>query len=206
MKYFAMIDGERRGPFTLEELHSAGVTPDTYVWCKGMDDWKKAEDVADICRFYRQRIFNLMHPSAASAEQSNPTDKQNADSDEDPYADFPISFRRYARQAGADPEIREVEPDYNHRPTSLIPLSVILLVLCCPITGFVALYYAIMSRKAWNEAHRSNQDHNKEIYTDSERQAFSRQAHEYARLARMWCGITFFFGFFAGAIISKFVL
>lgn len=202
MRYFAMIDGERRGPFTLEELHSAGVTPDTYVWCKGMEDWEKAEDVADICRFYRQRIFNLMHPSAAPEPEQNTTDNPGED-DEDPYMNFPLRFRNYARQAGADPEINEQEPDYNHRPTSLIPLSVTLLLLCCPLTGFVALYYAIRSRQAWNEAHRSTQDHNKELYSDSERQAFSRKAHEYARLARMWCGITFFLGFFLAALVSR---
>ena len=32
-----------------------------------MADWQPASDVADICRFYRQRIFDLMHPSAAPA-------------------------------------------------------------------------------------------------------------------------------------------
>ena len=199
-----MIDGSRRGPFTLEELHSAGVTPDTYVWCKGMDDWEKAEDVADICRFYRQRIFNLMHPSAASEASSSEAGVE--ETDEDPYADFPLSFRHYARQAGADPEIREEEPDTSHRPTSLIPLSITLLVLCCPLTGFIALYYAIMSRRAWDEAHRSTQDHTKELYTDSERQALSRKAHEYARLARMWCGITFFLVFFLAAFLSRYML
>ncbi|MDE5791623.1 MAG: GYF domain-containing protein [Muribaculaceae bacterium] len=203
MKYFAMIDGTRRGPYTLEELHSAGVTPDTYVWCKGMADWEKAEEVADICRFYRQRIFNLMHPSASSTEVTEEAPVNGPD-DEDPYANFPLQFRGFLRQAGADPEIKEQEPDTSYRPTSLIPLSVTLLVLCCPITGFIALYYAIMSRRAWNEAHRSTQDHTKELYTDSERQAFSRKAHEYARLARMWCGITFFFGFFMAAIVSRF--
>lgn len=62
MRYFAMIDGERRGPFELDALADVGVRPDTYVWCKGMADWEKAEDVAEICRWYRQRIFGLMHP------------------------------------------------------------------------------------------------------------------------------------------------
>lgn len=199
-----MIDGERRGPFTLEELHASGVRPDTYVWCKGMSDWEKAEDVADICRFYRQRIFNLMHPSSSPTVREN--DDNENDSEEDPYLNFPLSFRRYARQAGADPNIKEPEPDTSRRPTSLIPLSVTLLLLCCPITGVIALYYAIKSRHAWNEAHRSTQDHNKELYSDSERQALSRKAHEYARLARMWCGITFFLGFFLAAFMSKGVL
>lgn len=201
MRYFAMIEGERRGPFSLEELHSAGVRPDTYVWCKGMDDWEKAEDVADICRFYRQRIFNLMHPDSTSKEEpSEKTDNKSSD----PYDSFPIRFRHFVQKAGADPTINgEEEPDPAHRPTSLVPLAIVLMLMCNTITGIVALFYAIKSRKAWNEAHRGTQDHNKELYSDSERQALSRQAHEYARLARMWCGITFFTGFFMAAIISR---
>lgn len=199
MRYFAMIDGECRGPFTLEELHSSGVRPDTYVWCKGMEDWEKAEDVADICRFYRQRIFNLMHPSSSPA----PTPSHPDTEDEDPYINFPLRFRGYIRQTGEKPEFTQTEPDYNLRPTSLIPVAIVLILLCNPITGLVALYYAIRSRQAWNEAHRSNESHNKALYTDSERQAFSRKAHEYARLARMWCGISFFLGFFFAALLTR---
>lgn len=195
-----MINGERQGPFTLDQLHSAGVTPDTYVWCKGMADWEKAEDVAEICRFYRQRIFNLMHPSAGSPESA-----PSAGEEEDPYSEFPLSFRHYVREAGADPTIREEKPDIARQPTSLIPISLVLMILCCPLTGCVAFYYALRSRQAWKDAHRSSEGH-KELYTDAERQALSRKAHEYARLARMWCGITFFFGFFLAALISQGIL
>ncbi|MDE6717697.1 MAG: GYF domain-containing protein [Muribaculaceae bacterium] len=203
MRYFAMIDGERKGPFTLDELHEAGVRPDTYVWCKEMDEWEKAEDVAEICRFYRQRIFDLMHPSASPADDSLPEETQRGEED---YEDFPLRFRHFARQAGADPVIREEEPDYDRRPSSLVPLAVMLMLFCNTITGLVALYYAIRSRKAWNEAHRSDQQHNKALYSDSERQALSREAHEYARMARMWCGITFFLGFFLMALVSSHLL
>ena len=204
MKYFAMINGERVGPYSLEELHKAGLTPETYVWCKDMADWEKAEDVAEICRFYRQRIFDLMHPSAARQE-SQPQGGTEMDDEEDPYKDFPLLFRNYAREAGADPTIREEEPNYSRQPTSLIPISLILMILCCPLTGCVAFYYALRSRQAWKEAHRSSQEH-KELYSDNERQALSRKAYEYARLARMWGGITFCFGFFMAAIISRGIL
>ena len=62
MKYFAIIEGEKQGPFELEQLAEAGVRPSTYVWCKGMADWEKAENVADICRMYRGRLYDLLHP------------------------------------------------------------------------------------------------------------------------------------------------
>ncbi len=49
MKYFAVIDKKQIGPCSIEELVEAGLRPDNYVWCKGMDDWEPAKDVADIC-------------------------------------------------------------------------------------------------------------------------------------------------------------
>ncbi len=36
---------------------------------KGMSDWEQAADVADICRYYRQRIFDKLHPVPIVAEQ-----------------------------------------------------------------------------------------------------------------------------------------
>ena len=44
--YFAMVDGEKVGPFPLEEMADRGVGPDTYIWTKGMDDWEPAGDNA----------------------------------------------------------------------------------------------------------------------------------------------------------------
>lgn len=66
MKYYAMVDDRQVGPYTLDELMEAGIGPDTYVWCKGMADWERADDNADICRYYRQRLSRLQHPQPAT--------------------------------------------------------------------------------------------------------------------------------------------
>ena len=39
-RYYAMIDGVQKGPYTLEELPLAGVRPSNYIWCKGLQDWQ----------------------------------------------------------------------------------------------------------------------------------------------------------------------
>jgi len=198
MKYYAMIDGRQQGPFELAELHAAGVLPDTYVWCKTMDDWEKAEDVAEICRFYRQRIFYLMHPDPepAPTQQVPPGDQ---------YQEFPMRFRNYARQAGADPFLNISEEDFSREPRSMIAPALVTLFLCFPITGIVALYYAILSRKAWKDAERGNADHNKDLYSNEEIKEYARKAHDYARKAKMWVGITFFFGFIFTAFLSQLI-
>ncbi len=73
MKYFAMIDGQRTGPWELWQLPEAGVTPDTYVWCKGMTDWRKAEVVADVCRYYRQHLAGIEPEDSPYAKGAQPT-------------------------------------------------------------------------------------------------------------------------------------
>ena len=64
-KYYAMINDRRCGPFTLEELSDAGVRPDTYVWSRDLPDWTHADEVADICQFFRKRIADLKRPRPA---------------------------------------------------------------------------------------------------------------------------------------------
>lgn len=206
MRYFAMIDGERRGPFELNELAEAGVRPGTYVWCKGMPDWEKAEDVADICRFYRQRIFDMMHPSSrpTPGQAGVPTTDGAQDrGGEDPYGNLPLRFREMVRRSGEVPTGTEPdEPDTSLPPTPTLFISIFLLFFCFPVTGFVAVYYSYKSRQAWTEANRSESKQGKQLYSDSEREGLRRQAHDYDRQAKMWIGITFFLGMILYALLG----
>ncbi len=189
-----MIDGEQRGPFELSQLSEAGVTPDTYVWCKGMADWQPASDVADICRFYRQRIFDLMHPSSAPAAEV-PQRVPESQPDSDGNGGFPMRFTGIVGRDGDIPEMLPEEPvDTSVPPTSMLVVSILLTLFCFPFTGFVAIYYSIKSRQAWEEARRSESKSSRRLYTDEEREDRRILAHDYARAAKMWAGITFFLG------------
>ena len=200
MRYFAMIDGERRGPFELDQLSEAGVRPDTYVWCKGMADWEKAEDVADICRHFRRRIFDMMHPSAQQGASSAPPQPTQAP---DPYADVPFRYREMVRRYGDAPDgFMPDQPDTSRPPAPTLLMAVLMTVFCFPLTGFVAIYYSYQSRRAWEESQRSDTGNTKQLYTDSEREELRRQAHDYDRQAKMWTGITFFLGMIVYALLG----
>lgn len=177
MRYFAMIGDERQGPFTLVQLHDAGVRPDTYVWCKGMDDWKKAREVADICRFYRQHIDYIMHP----ASYPEPADLP----DKDPVNQSQPSLTRFPGIGGGQ-IFEEPKPDYSIPPRTMIVESILLTILCAPFPGLVAVFYALNTRRKWQEGKKE-------------------EAYENSRRAKMWCGITFFFGFFVIAILSRYI-
>lgn len=186
--YFAMIDGERKGPYSLAELHDAGVRPDTYVWAKGMHDWRKAEDVADICRFYRQRLFDKMHPSVPVVESNGdnrPEEMQQSSSG--------LGLRGYPFPMPEDDPSNIQTP-----PMPTLAVAIVVMLLCFPPTGIMAIYYSVNSRHLWNKA--------QEIAAGKvagNADEFKRDAHDAARKAKMWVGISFFLGLiFYGFMIS----
>lgn len=181
--YFAMINGERQGPFRPDQLRDAGVGPDTYVWCKGMADWEQAADVADICRFFRQHIFNLMHPVPAT----QPDREERQENLETPDLRFGI------RSAFPMPE--DSPADLDRAPASMLAPAILTTLLCFPLTGFFAIYYSVLSRRAWDDAIHSESKNGSKLYTNEERMECKKKAHDYARQSKMWVGITFFLGF-----------
>lgn len=166
MRYFAIIDGEQCGPFRLEELPEAGVGPDTYVWCKGMIEWRKAEEVGDICRFFRQRL------SGVGIEDSG-EEKDTAGNGEDLTDELPLRYRRIIESSGTPLSRNDEQMQPSPRP--MILEAILVTLFCFPITGAVALYFAIRTSNCL----KSGND---------------PAAREYSRLTKMWIGFSFFIG------------
>ena len=185
-KYYIRIKGEQRGPFPLDQLPQEGVRPSTYVWCDGMDNWEKAEDVAEICRLFRNRIHTLMHPGSVIAEQQRRAEadiplKASAESS-------PSRYDHHLPEGEQLPSIEEIEAreDHSHPPTPMIAAAIVGLILLPP-AGAVGLFYALKSRKMWRKGEKDN-------------------AHELTRSAKMWSGIAFFLGMILLAFIFRFFL
>lgn len=183
-KYYAMIDGEQKGPFSLEELPAKGVRPSTYIWCKGMPDWQKAEDNADVCRLFRNHLYDLMHPDSIPAADSKDISQPDDNNPwkvkpDEPKGPLPSRFDGFLQQAGEDPlptlEEIEKQKDTGAPPSSMIGFAWLVTIFCFFPTGIVALVNAYKTRKKW-------------------KQGDNKLAHEYDRRAKMWTGITFFIG------------
>ena len=184
-KYYAMIDGEQKGPFSLAELPAAGVRPSTYIWCKGMPDWQKAEDNADVCRLFRNHLYDVMHPSSTpTVAKQEDLDKYKVEPDsKDGHS--PTRFDRFLQESGENPlptlEEIEAQRDNSIPPVSMVGYAWVVTILCFFPTGIVALVFAYKCNKAWK-----NGDNN--------------MAHEYNRRAKMWTGVTFFIGLIGYAL------
>lgn len=174
-----MIDGRQTGPFKLEELPQAGLTPESYVWCKGMEDWKQAREVGEICRYYRNRLYDLAHPAPAPApDEINAAAAQENDGDMEKYADVPIRFRNQiskADPADVDFDSFSAEPDMSRKPTTWWPWPMILSLLFFLPLGILAISQARKADKAWKAGKAG-------------------EAYEYARRGKMAAGMSFSFG------------
>lgn len=180
-RYFAMLDSQCKGPFTLEELYEAGVTPDTYVWSKKMTDWEMARDVDEIRNFTRTLLERKHYEAEQSVKKQN--EEKRKDQNKSRFIQFNMEF-----------PMVEDQVDINTPPASMIIPSILATLMCFPITGLVALLYGIKSKKEWAEALRGDNPSNSQLYSEKEKTQCKERAHHYARQARMWLGIYFFMG------------
>ncbi len=193
-----MADGERRGPYLLEELPEAGLRPASWVWTKGMDDWQQAKDVPEIRRFYLHR---LPAPKVLPA----PFEKRADTVDADPSR----SLHRFARHIGPDelPTLEDMEKSYDYtvRPSNTLPLAILSTVVFPPM-GIFAVYFSIAARRCWKKSGNPDKDEKEVIKIAGQKPTtddWRRLAHEYSRWAKMWGGIAFFLGMIFYAFIIR---
>lgn len=186
-QYFAMLNDSCQGPFRLDQLNQAGVRPDTYVWSKNMTDWEKAIDVEEIRDYYRDRLSEKRDRNASA--QTDTANKKNMTGGNS-IQQIKGQFSRY----GIDFPVPEEEEDLDRPPVYYVVPAIILTLFCFPITGAMAIYYSIKSRKEWEFAVMSESEKSRELYTPEERLEYKRNARYYERMAKMWIGITFFIG------------
>lgn len=178
-----MIDGRQTGPLRLDELAEAGVRPDTYVWCKDMDDWRRAREVADICRYFRNRIHDMMHPSPAPAAPGSEAADRNAGPDT---SAVPMRFRPQIERADpADVDLGSFnnQADLNREPSTWYPFPMLLALVTFLPLGLLAISQARKAKRAWSEGRAAD-------------------AHEYARRGKMATGMSLSFGLI---IIAAFI-
>lgn len=184
-----MIDGQQCGPYELEQLPEAGIRPSTYIWCSGMSDWEKAEDVADVCRLYRNRLYDIMHPNLhpePTEGERLPIENSQIQGAENP---SPTNFDRYLKDEPEAhiPTLEEIDSqkDTSVAPQSMIGYAWLVTILCFPPTGIAALYYAYRSRSAWKKGE-------------------AKISHDLTRSAKMMTGISVFLGLIAWSVIFSF--
>lgn len=73
MEFYVFINDSQQGPFTLDQLASLDITPETEVWTEGMDDWKQAGDVPALTSLLQQQEYRRARAAQASQVAPPPT-------------------------------------------------------------------------------------------------------------------------------------
>lgn len=182
-KYFAYIDGEQKGPFTLDQLAESGVRPSTYVWCKGMDDWQRADQVEEIRNQFRHHIEKQRPVEEQAQQMTHPGN--SADLNKVPGEEAPLRFPL--------PDLSQPE-NLDRPPQVSMVLAVLSLLLCFPPTGFVAVFFTYKAQKTWEKAMGRQPLNDIKSADGISLDDLKRKAHDYERLSKMWLGLTVAFG------------
>ena len=121
MKFFVIINNEQQGPFTIKELASKRITPDTEVWTDGMDDWALASEVPQLVTLIRRTR------TVPPARKRNPKESSKT-------ANRSISVAR-SKKAETDDEITLLGYTFNKRKfftTVGVVAALLLLIITNP--------------------------------------------------------------------------
>lgn len=128
-QYYIIRNEQQAGPYTLEELATMGITPDTVVWTEGMTDWAPAREVSELNSLF------------ASNAQTPPSYHSPA------YGASAAPQYNSAPQYNRAPEYHGA-PQYNKpaeqppMPPTYLAWSIAVTILCCLVGGIVAIVYS----------------------------------------------------------------
>ncbi|MDE6310753.1 MAG: CD225/dispanin family protein [Muribaculaceae bacterium] len=159
MKFWIYQDGAQKGPFTVFELFEKNLTPQTPVWCEGMDKWRHAGEVPALGPLLDGNRDFYLSESGMGEVKAEDTNLSAQTACETPAAE-PVAAESEAPgvnpapQAAAQPAaaVRPAKsrPDEPCPPT-YIGWSVFLTVCCCSPISIAALVCSIFVPSYYNK-------------------------------------------------------
>lgn len=126
MEYWIIVNDERVGPLTIEELKKYDIKKDTPVWCAGLDDWTHAGQISDL-----SQLFCI---------------DENVIS-EDKKEDEIIAI---SEPESIEPAIDIEEKPLRPCPPSYLVWAVLVIILCCAPLGIPAIIYSSQVKTKYN--------------------------------------------------------
>ena len=156
-KYWVNIDGIQSGPISRDELANIDFNPEvTYVWHEELDDWQRIDrlsDFADIVAAKQKAAAEHSgqsenSESAESSEHSEESEHSESSVTPPPVPQPPVPQPPELQHAMPQSPMPQppVAPEAE-APTNLV-WAVIATVMCCQITGVIAIVYGAMTSSA----------------------------------------------------------
>lgn len=161
-KYWVNIDGIQSGPISRDELANIDFNPEvTYVWHEELDDWQRIDrlsEFADIVAAKQKAAAEHSgqsenSESAESSEHSEESEHSESSVTPPPVPQPPVPQPPELQPAMPQSPMPQppmpqppVAPEAE-APTNLV-WAVIATVMCCQITGVIAIVYGAMTSSA----------------------------------------------------------
>ena len=161
-KYWVNIDGIQSGPISRDELANIDFNPEvTYVWHEELDDWQRIDrlsEFADIVAAKQKAAAESAEhsensESAESSERSEESEHSQSSVTPPPVPQPPVPQPpelQHAMPQSPMPQPPMPQPPVvpeAEAPTNLV-WAVIATVMCCQITGVIAIVYGAMTSSA----------------------------------------------------------
>ena len=148
-KYWVNIDGIQSGPISRDELADMDFNPEvTYVWHQELDDWHRIDQLSEFADIVAGKsVQQSVTPPPIPSEPEMPPVP--------PVPPVPEVFIvPSVPPVPSEPEEPIVQPvppvpapSEAEAPTNLV-WAVIVTVMCCQITGIIAIVYGAMTSTA----------------------------------------------------------
>ena len=151
-KYWVNIDGIQSGPISRDELADMDFNPEvTYVWHQELDDWHRIDQLSEFAdivagKSVQQSVTPPPIPSEPEMPIVPPVPPVPSEPEEPIVPPMP--------PVPSEPEVFIVPsvppvpaPSEAEAPTNLV-WAVIVTVMCCQITGIIAIVYGAMTSTA----------------------------------------------------------
>ena len=161
-KYWVNIDGIQSGPISRDELANIDFNPEvTYVWHEELDDWQRIDrlsEFADIVAAKQKAAAESAEHSELSEQSEHSENSEESEHSESsvtppPVPQPPVPQPPELQHAMPQPPMPQppmpqppVAPEAE-APTNLV-WAVIATVMCCQITGVIAIVYGAMTSSA----------------------------------------------------------
>lgn len=132
MEYWIVINEERIGPLTFEELKEYDLKADTPVWYAGLEDWIQADQVAELAE--------LLNSEGADIEENTEDEATEV-----------VDAESVSEPEPAEPVMAVEEKPLRPCPPSYLVWAVLVVVLCCAPLGIPAIIYSSQVKTKYNK-------------------------------------------------------
>ena len=151
-QYFIVLSGQKRGPYTLDELASRELTPETMIWTEGMGEPCPASEFEELRPLLGQQSPQTQQyqqpPQGAQEQPNHQTPNYNGAPQGQQYQQAP-QYRSDGSTANPFTTIPPSQEIEGVLPPNYLVWSIILIFLCLP-GGIGATIYSSRVGSCYN--------------------------------------------------------